>query len=315
MWARCGVSGIVYDFNVYLGKEATTAETKEYGKVGAVVLKLIENLPKNLNHKLYMDNLFTSINLFNALKQKGIWAVGTIRSNRLHGAEKLMKKKKELQKVGRGSMDYRIDANSNITVVRWLDNRLVQTISSFIGPSIGKEIERWSSKQRKVIKVSCPEIIHQYNKHMGGVDLCDMLLALYRIKLGTKKWYMHIIYYCINVAVVNGWLLYKRHCIQEGKSRKNTMQLLEFQSRISQSLLLERKVKPGRPGKDSPKPAKRKAASTPSPAPEILNDGVGHFPLFGDKQQRCKHCKFGYSRIFCEKCKVYLCMVTARNCF
>ena len=34
---------------------------------------------------------------------------------------------------------------------------------------------------------------------MGGVDLCDMLMSLYRIELGSKKWYTHIVYYCMEL--------------------------------------------------------------------------------------------------------------------
>ena len=63
VWVRCGVSGILYDFDVYLGKLPDTDTCKKYGKVGAVVLKLVEILPKNVGHKVYMDNLFSSINL------------------------------------------------------------------------------------------------------------------------------------------------------------------------------------------------------------------------------------------------------------
>ena len=87
---------------------------EKYGKVGAVVLNLVETLPKNVEHKVYMDHLFSSINLFNYLKQQGIWAVGIISNNRLYGADKLMqnpKKKKKIQKKGRGSLDYLVDAN------------------------------------------------------------------------------------------------------------------------------------------------------------------------------------------------------------
>ena len=61
-WARCGVSGILYDFDIYL--EPDTDMYKKYGKVGEVVLKLVETLPKNVGHKVYMENLFSSINLF-----------------------------------------------------------------------------------------------------------------------------------------------------------------------------------------------------------------------------------------------------------
>ena len=61
-WERCGVSEILYDFDIYL--EPDTDMCKKYGKVGEVVLKLVETLPKNVGHKVYMDNLFSSINLF-----------------------------------------------------------------------------------------------------------------------------------------------------------------------------------------------------------------------------------------------------------
>ena len=196
MWARCGNSGIVYDFEVYTGKHE---EDKEFGKVGAVVNRLVQHLPKNLGHKVYFDNLFTSINLVKHLKAEGIWALGTIRSNRLAGADKLLKSKKVLVAAGRGSIDYRVDANSNIALVRWLDNGLVQLVSSFVGIGNGNPVKRWSAKEKKKIDVPCPQIVHEYNKHMGGVDLCDMLMALYRIKLRTRKWYTHIVYYCIGI--------------------------------------------------------------------------------------------------------------------
>ena len=54
---------------------------------------------------------------------------------------------------------------------------------------MGNNITRLNGKETKLIEVECPEIVHQYNKHIGGVDLCDMLMALYRIRLGTQKWY------------------------------------------------------------------------------------------------------------------------------
>ena len=45
-------------------------------------------------------------------------------------------------------------------------------------------------------------MVVEYNSHMGGVDLCDMLLSLYWIRHRSTKYYMHIIFYCIGVAVV-----------------------------------------------------------------------------------------------------------------
>ena len=119
IWARCGVSGVLYDFDVYVRKsnDYDPAVVTDLGKVGVVVIKLTNTLPSNMNHKVYMDNLFSSLKLFKYLKQEGIWCVGRIRRIRLVGASSIMKIKKQLQKEVQGSMDYRLDANSNITLL------------------------------------------------------------------------------------------------------------------------------------------------------------------------------------------------------
>ena len=107
---------------------------------------------------------------------------------------------------------------------------------------------------------------------------------------------------------------------------KNQHSLLKFQAELAASLCKAGKVcgeavqQRGRPSSTSPVPTatlsrKRKAASVPNPTKDIQLDRVGHFPEFQDKQQRCHHCKTGYSHIKCTKCGVHLCLVKARNCF
>ena len=88
-----------------------------------------------------MDNLFTTINLFKFLKTEKIWAIGTMWLNRMEGAQKILKNKKQLTEEGCGSFDYRIDANSNIMLLTWLDNGPVQSISSFTGPTMEKPVK------------------------------------------------------------------------------------------------------------------------------------------------------------------------------
>ena len=146
---------------------------------------------------------------------------------------------------------------------------------------------------------------------MRAVNLADMLISLYRIKLGTRKWYHHIVYYCISVAVINGWILYKRHVTQNGVDKKRIMYLLDFQSRIAGSLLQEKKMvlvvvsRTQHP----------ESVGAPMPADEIRYDCVDHFPVFEDKQMRCKNCCNGSSFAKCNKCDKHLCFVAARNCF
>ena len=107
---------------------------------------------------------------------------------------------------GRSSMDYLCDINSNITVTKWLDNGVVQLLSTYVPVVYGEDVRRWSKTEKRIIDVKCPIVVHEYNKYMGGVDLCDMLLSLYRIRIGTKKWCL--VYYCLGIAIVNAWLVY-----------------------------------------------------------------------------------------------------------
>ncbi|KAL3244042.1 hypothetical protein MRX96_019612 [Rhipicephalus microplus] len=69
---------------------------------------------------------------------------------------------------------------------------------------------------------------------MGGVDLADMLIELYGTDHKSKRWYMRIFYWMMDVSIVNGWLLYKRHCAQ--LSIKRRLSLLAFRMQIAQTL-------------------------------------------------------------------------------
>ena len=156
-------------------------------------------------------------------------------------------------------------------------------------------------QEKKIIEVSCPEIVHQYNMHMGGVDKNDML-SLYRLNIGTKKWYMHLVYYAVGISVVHAWLIYRRQCEQKEVIKKDILPLRDFQYSIEIALIKEGKQPNGNRGRPSLSTcieAKPKTSSTvPIPAPEIGHDGVGHPPLFAEKQGRCIFCPKGYTKDF-----------------
>ena len=114
--------------------------------------KLLSEYHKN--HKLLFDNWFSTLELMLYLKNKEIFAVGTIRLNRLSGCS--VSSNKDLQKAGRGSSDYRTDKNSGIIVVKWVDNNVVQLISNFVGIEPMISIERWCKKEKKRKDIPCP---------------------------------------------------------------------------------------------------------------------------------------------------------------
>ena len=95
-----------------------------------------------------------------------------------------------------------------------------------------------------------------------------------------------------------------------------------FQSQIAKALLMGKKEKQtpkrGRPStiiNDEAVCEKRNVVANPIPVNDVRYDRVGHFPVFTDKQKRCRYCPSGYFHISCSKCKVQLFLVKNRNCF
>ena len=103
-------------------------------------------------------------------------------------------------------------------------------------------MKRCDCKSKKFVDVNCPAAIVEYNANMGGVDLFDMLSAMYRIDHKSLKWYRRIFYWALNVACINSWTLYKRHCTQLAVPRNECLELLGFVAQVSQCLIVANKL-------------------------------------------------------------------------
>ena len=154
----------MYNFFLYSGSTGKKKCTGSY-----VVLRLIESLPKHQHFKIFYDNWFSSIPLCLALKENGFLSCATIRQDRTKGCP--LPADKDLKKRGRGLSDYRVDANSGISITKWYDNKSVQMISNYCDPSSRTTVKRWDRKEKKYVEISCPTVIQEYNRSMGAVDL------------------------------------------------------------------------------------------------------------------------------------------------
>lgn len=85
---------------------------------------------------------------------------------------------------------------------------------------------------------------------MGGVDLLDSLVSLYKQKMKSRRWYMYIFWHTILIAAVNAWLWYKPHC---SLLHRKPMKLCNFIRDVA-SGLIEFKSKVGRPAGLSQQP-------------------------------------------------------------
>ena len=73
-----------------------------------------------------------------------------------------------------------------------------------------------------------------------------------------KKWYMRIVFYCLDVAVINGWLLYRRHMEQKKVEKRAILPLRNFRASIGHAL--EASIG-HRPSSSPPQPAKHPHAT------------------------------------------------------
>ena len=96
--------------------------------------------------------------------------------------------------------------------------------------------------EKKYVEISCPTLVQEYTKNMGGVDLSDMLIALYRITIKTKRWYLKVLFHCVDISKVNAWLLHRRHCQQLEIPRNRQLSLLKFTVSIATALVRAKSI-------------------------------------------------------------------------
>ncbi|XP_068084817.1 piggyBac transposable element-derived protein 3-like [Anabrus simplex] len=322
LFALCGKSGLAYDFLLYQGSttELDQAALKSYGLGPSVILHLCNRISLP-GHELYYDNYFSSYNLLQILKNKKIYAASTIRINRFSTPPVIsdnLGKKKE-----RGYSEEFCSADGDVVVVKWFDNKGVVLASNFVG--IGKEdkVKRWDKANAKYIEIPRPEIVRKYNHGMGGVDLLDQLISLYRIFIRSRKWTLRMIFHAVDFAIVNSWLEYRQDARNAGLAQKEIMDLLDFRLRVAEAFVKVgnqfKGIKRGRPS-TSPvtSPSANKKQTERRPLREVQIDSVDHLPEHdGNKEPtRCKKINCTQrSHIICRKCGVHLCINKKRNCF
>ena len=210
MFVRAGISGVMYDFLLYTGKNIVLGRRTALAK--ETVLRLVKHLPKKQNFKLCFDNWFSTLTLMLKMKEIGILASATLRANR--SAHCPLESDKSLKKMGRGSSSHMVDANSAIIVVKWMDNKSVNLVSNYGTAAASTQVKRWDRTKKKYVLIDCPDIVKEYNTAMGGVGLADMLISLYRTPWKSTRWYLRVLVHCLDIAKVNAWLLYRRHADQ-----------------------------------------------------------------------------------------------------
>ena len=165
-------------------------------------------------------------------------------------------------------MEEVVDRGKEIVTCAWFDNRRVMTVSNFAGVDPTDECKRFDRKKKEIETVPRPCAVAIYNRFMGGVDKADMLLALYKTKCKTSKWYQRIAFHLFHLAVIN----------EGGEGGEG--QLLPFLHSIAVSLIkgdnfsVVEDEGPNDVTKEPVRSLKRK--HVPS---DLCHDGYNHWPI------------------------------------
>ena len=172
LWALCeSSSGYCLQFK-YIKAKSLTRQKKVLSH--RVVMDLAQHY-FHANYHIYMDNFYTSPDLFVALAAMDTYACGTIRKNRGQFPTNFKE-----GKLKRGESSY--IQTDDLLAVHWFDKRDVFMLSTIHGTG-SVEVQRRGDKE----SIQKPLMISKYNTYMGGVDLCDQLLSNYSMQRKSKK--------------------------------------------------------------------------------------------------------------------------------
>jgi hypothetical protein len=115
--------------------EADVTVQLPHGEAGAayrIVMKLLRGLEEK-GHCVVMDNYFYSIPLFEELVKKGIYATGTVRSNRI-GLPQHLKNMKSWKWCEQGHIEWAMHESRTISCMMWKDKCPVLLLSTHANP-------------------------------------------------------------------------------------------------------------------------------------------------------------------------------------
>ncbi|GBM01711.1 PiggyBac transposable element-derived protein 4 [Araneus ventricosus] len=267
IWMRCDQSGFVCQFEIYTGKVDQLVEKN----LGA---RVVTNLSEQLygkNHKVYMDNYFSSYDLFKFLDSKNVFACGTVNMSRKHmpknlSADKTMK---------RGEYDWAV-SNDNIVCVKWKDRRCVHILSTMENAINECKIER-KEKDGSKKEVSCPQSVVTYNKNMGFVDHFDHLKSLYEIDRKSQKWWHRLFFHFLDVCVTNAYILHTQ--LPDSCKSTEVKTLKDFRINIISHLMLMGEEGAGLKRRSTTLPLVAIKKNKPSVPEETRFQNVQHMPI------------------------------------
>ena len=206
-------TGYIIGYHIYTGKDSKCVSIKanpldpECTKTTKIVLGLLDRCNLlDIGHNIYMDNYYTSPELFEELAYRYTFACGTVRKGR-RGVPKTITttKVKPLESV--------FLRNESILCIKWSGAKtktkknpvhLLSTIHSATEVITLK-------KDRNGIRLTKPKPILDYTKYMSGVDISDQYMAFHTNLRKSMKWSRKLFFHLFNMVLHNAYILNKKY--------------------------------------------------------------------------------------------------------
>lgn len=272
IYELCTPDGFLLNMLIYTGKGTVT---NEKGHAFAVVAELMKNYLQK-GHSLYIDNFYSSTDLGEYLLNNGTNVCGTLRSNRKRNPLFVVRKK-----LKPGEICWRRN-RKNVIVLKWKDKRDVLMISTKHNASIVKSI---SNRGKESVK---PEIVHDYNKNMSGIDRADQMTSYYACPRRSVRWYMKVFFHLVDIALWNSCWLFNK------KNPDKKLTFLSFREEVILSYLAQI-------------PVDRRAACAVAGPSTTAPGQSQHFPDISKIRKRCRQChrnkKRTATKYICDVCR------------
>ena len=205
-------SGYIIWFHIYTGKNASCVSTlshpldPECTKTTKIVLGLLESTKLlDKGHHMYMDNYYTSPELFSELFYRETYACGTVRQNR-KGLPTSVKqaKLKPLQSVYLRS--------GPMLCLKWSGKKKKSTKKPVTILSTIHEATELLTKKKDIYgnRIPKPVPIYEYMKNMSGVDISDQYMSFHVALRKSMKWSRKLFFHLFNMVILNSYLLNKK---------------------------------------------------------------------------------------------------------
>ena len=247
-------------FSSKVSKISLLERTKGLSDSSSVVLQLAKSLPKPYSHVVYMDNLFTNVKLYTALKELEIGACGTAKNGSGFPPELLTFREVLTKKNNWGMKAY--FTVEEVLCLAWQDNNTVQLMTTVHTPSNMEAYDILSKNKRHGIPaevstiriknlsfhtlpsvyahtqpcvergLSFPTAVRQYNKHMGGSDSNAQGRAYYSPGTRNVRYWWPLLKLLLDASVLNAYILWQLQFPDSNLSHK------AFQHQVATSLVM-----------------------------------------------------------------------------